>query len=213
MPHTPDNLLVGTRGWDHASWQGGFYPQELPPDWRLGFYATQMRCVLVPADLCARASRSQGARWMQDTGEPFRFLLEVDLADWRDPAAFLAATEALAGRTAAVLVRTPPPGADPSPWVAALAARAPVCLDAPLPGGASGASRCWRPARDPAPDPAGSFLLAIAPPADLRTARGWLERMGEWCGRDRGAALIVDDGPDAPVFAHQLRLAAELMGL
>ena len=30
-------LMIGTRGWDHGAWAGGFYPPELPDDWRFSF--------------------------------------------------------------------------------------------------------------------------------------------------------------------------------
>ena len=40
-------LLIGTRGWDHAS-GGDFYPADLPDDWRFCYYSNNLRSVLVP---------------------------------------------------------------------------------------------------------------------------------------------------------------------
>ena len=41
-------MRVGASDWDHAHWQGPFYPDDLPEDWRLTYYANEFSCVLVP---------------------------------------------------------------------------------------------------------------------------------------------------------------------
>lgn len=46
-----ENLQVGTYGWQYESWQGGFYPEDMPEDWWLDFYANNYRVVLVPETL------------------------------------------------------------------------------------------------------------------------------------------------------------------
>ncbi len=43
-----DNLTIGAESWLHKSWQGSFYPEDLPEDWQLEFYSNQFYCVLVP---------------------------------------------------------------------------------------------------------------------------------------------------------------------
>ncbi|HHT00639.1 MAG TPA: hypothetical protein ENK73_07265 [Thiomicrospira sp.] len=43
-----DNLQIGTYGWQKDSWIGSFYPDDLPEDWMLEFYANAYRVVLVP---------------------------------------------------------------------------------------------------------------------------------------------------------------------
>ena len=43
-----DNIHVGAYGWDNESWQRNYYPEDLPKDWRLDFYANSYRVTLVP---------------------------------------------------------------------------------------------------------------------------------------------------------------------
>jgi len=42
-------LLLGTVGWERADWLSGYYPADLPPEWRLAYYANDCSCVLLPA--------------------------------------------------------------------------------------------------------------------------------------------------------------------
>lgn len=48
--HIARQLEVGARGWQYAAWQAAFYPDGLPEDWRLAYYANEFRCVLLPSD-------------------------------------------------------------------------------------------------------------------------------------------------------------------
>ena len=40
-------LRLGARGWRHAHWENDFYPDDLPPDWQLAYYANEFSTVLV----------------------------------------------------------------------------------------------------------------------------------------------------------------------
>ena len=93
LPATDGPLLIGARGWRHAGWRGGFYPDDLPAEWRLGFYANEFRTVLLPP----REWRAPGeaAAWVEEVDEGFRFLLESDGAS---AAELAAAGDALGGR-------------------------------------------------------------------------------------------------------------------
>lgn len=42
-----ENLTIGTQGWMHENWIGGFYAEDMPEDWFLDFYSNQFYCVLV----------------------------------------------------------------------------------------------------------------------------------------------------------------------
>lgn len=71
---------VGSAGWEHAAWQGVFYPDELPPEWRLAFYNTAFSCVwLAYADWSGRDLAALEG-WLADTHERFRFVLEMNPA-------------------------------------------------------------------------------------------------------------------------------------
>ena len=40
--HNPARrLMLGTAGWQRDDWLAGYYPPDLPPDWRLAYYASR----------------------------------------------------------------------------------------------------------------------------------------------------------------------------
>lgn len=45
-----ENLTIGAESWLHKDWEGSFYPEGMPEDWRLDFYSNQFYCVLVPEE-------------------------------------------------------------------------------------------------------------------------------------------------------------------
>jgi len=59
-----DYLKVGAYDWLHPEWQGEFYPDDLPEDWQLSYYANEFSVVLVPE-----------ARWSAK---------DLDLQEWSD---------------------------------------------------------------------------------------------------------------------------------
>ncbi len=47
MPDNRPAFHVLAVGWDHPAWQGSFYPDDLPADWRLTYYANEVPGVLL----------------------------------------------------------------------------------------------------------------------------------------------------------------------
>lgn len=91
MSETPTYACYrGTVGWQHAEWLNTFYPDDLPSEWQLTYYATAFSCVYLPAPAWSNAATQMIAQWRDDTPERFRFLLEVN--DAVDPRADVAAT-------------------------------------------------------------------------------------------------------------------------
>ncbi len=86
------HFFVAARGWRHPAWVESFYPEGLPADWQLSYYSNEFRAVVVPADAWAGVDAAEVARWREDTGEAFRFFLEItDLrSGWMDFAALVA---------------------------------------------------------------------------------------------------------------------------
>jgi hypothetical protein len=70
-------MFIASLGWNHAGWCGSFYPDDLPPEWRLAYYANEFRAVVVPAALWHGADAGTAAQWAADTAEGFHFLLEA----------------------------------------------------------------------------------------------------------------------------------------
>ncbi len=70
-------VVVGSLDWDHDAWAGSFYPQDLPREWRLGYYANEFRAVLVPGRRFAQADVAQVESWRADVPSGFAFWVEV----------------------------------------------------------------------------------------------------------------------------------------
>ena len=79
MPTTPNYhyCLLGAIGWDHPGWIGTFYPDDLPPEWRLNYYNTAFECVYLPYVTWRTTPAETLATWRQDTLAHFRFVLEA----------------------------------------------------------------------------------------------------------------------------------------
>lgn len=70
-------IYLGTKGWRHPGWRGGFYPTDLPEDWMRAFYATQFSCVWLDAEEQRRTDFYEGLRaWLTETPPSFLLLLE-----------------------------------------------------------------------------------------------------------------------------------------
>lgn len=67
---------LGAIGWEHDSWVGAFYPEDLPAEWRLSYYNTQFDCVFLPYPQWSHTPVQTLEAWAQDTLSRFRFLLE-----------------------------------------------------------------------------------------------------------------------------------------
>ncbi|RDH83252.1 MAG: hypothetical protein DIZ78_14735 [endosymbiont of Escarpia spicata] len=72
MPDNRPVFHILAVGWDHSAWQGGFYPDDLPEDWRLTYYANE-----VPMALWCKADEAQVESWIDDVEEGFRFYLAL----------------------------------------------------------------------------------------------------------------------------------------
>lgn len=124
---------IAARGWCHEGWRGGFYPDDLPEDWRLAYYGNEFRAVVVPAAHWETVDSVEVERWLEDTPERFGFYLEVvDLAtDWDR---FERLLTPLFPRIKGVLLRPPAVDADLHlllPALEGIAGRWPVSLVLP----------------------------------------------------------------------------------
>lgn len=75
-------MLLGAYGWMHDSWNGTFYPEDLPQDWQLSYYSNEFNAVLVPAgvwseDFCATSETSFSCEdWLDSVSDDFHFYIE-----------------------------------------------------------------------------------------------------------------------------------------
>jgi hypothetical protein len=227
-----EELMVGTVGWDHDDWVGEYYPDDLPRDWRFGYYSNDYRSVLVPEDHWPMDHLSLVQEWLADSSEEFRFVLQlpspllasVNTARLDD---FLRQIGELSDRTAGLLLSMTHLNID----LAALSSildivspRASVCVELPESLSASSeadallrntnAGRCWYPAAEPAPAAGGALMVAISASGDAKAQRQQIELLEHWMQQSGGVAgLFFTGGGRAPKAASQARIIAEMMGI
>jgi uncharacterized protein YecE (DUF72 family) len=224
-------ILVGTRGWDHDDWSGGFYPDDLPAGWRLTYYANWLRAVLVPGETWDGADVEVLRQWAADCDEAFRFVLELphELSAPQRTATiphllldFFKTLEPIRAYTAAMLLRVADDVRPNGRWLEsmlhALGEHVPVCVDLPpawhTPENLAtlarhAASLCWHAGAESVPRTGGRLLVAIAREAQPRAQRAVLERLAAWSGP--AAALFFDTPGKAAEQARQARQLAEIM--
>ncbi len=69
-------MIIGALGWDHDHWSGAFYPDDLPQEWRLSYYANEFSGVLIPAAVWGSGDEVLWESWLDDVPEDFLFFLE-----------------------------------------------------------------------------------------------------------------------------------------
>jgi len=78
MSETPTHQYhVGSAGWDHVAWAGSFYPDDLPPEWRLSYYNNFFTCTYLSYAEWSQQDPATLAQWVEDTLERFRFVLQL----------------------------------------------------------------------------------------------------------------------------------------
>jgi hypothetical protein len=192
---------IGARGWDHAGWMGGFYPDDLPHDWRLGYYANEFSLVLVPAEQWCVASSSELEDWAEAVPGAFGFYLEMAAqADVYLPALKRAA-EVLAVQLRGVVFDALPVGDDAARLQQMLGAER-IYVDALRPG-----SRLEHPLR---PDQALIGSIPEAERPDLIQLRHQIAQLAALSDADM--ALFFQGSPPDMALMRQAILLSQIMG-
>ena len=71
-------INLGAYGWLHQDWKNSFYPEELPADWRLGYYSNEFNTVLVPAFYWQEGYMAGCEDLLDDVHPGFQFFIECD---------------------------------------------------------------------------------------------------------------------------------------
>lgn len=67
---------VGAWGWKHSGWENGvFYPDDLPSDWQLSYYANEFNLVVVPASYY-RSTGFDAEQYSDDVSPGFAFYID-----------------------------------------------------------------------------------------------------------------------------------------
>ena len=125
-------LIVGTSGWQYASWRDRFYPRGAPQRSWLAHYAERFACVEVNNTFYNLPKAETFAHWGEETPADFTFVLKLSrylthIRRLRDPVdsvnLFLERSRPLAAKTGPLLLQLPPSmRADPELLDAALRA-------------------------------------------------------------------------------------------
>jgi len=220
---------VGARGWEHPSWRGGFYPEDLPDDWRLSYYANAFRAVLVPAERLGEASAGEVAQWGEDVPQGFRFFIEVSgglMETYQgDVSGFLSHIGSIGDSVGGIVLDLEaapvPTAAGLGGWLeqlggqfalgacwreGALAAEAVTLL------GAHGVGRCWRSGDEGHAGGARACCGFLgAPVQDVCRLRGQVESFMAWTASCGQAFLCLEGAPGIYGEMEQARVIAELL--
>jgi len=79
-----ENLQIGTYGWQYDAWRDNFYPEDLPTEWMLDFYANSYRSVLVPESIWLAWSEDDIDNTCDAVEGAFCFYFEVLAASNRE---------------------------------------------------------------------------------------------------------------------------------
>ncbi|MDX1561856.1 MAG: DUF72 domain-containing protein [Gammaproteobacteria bacterium] len=110
-------LYCGTSGFSFKEWKGPFYPDKLPNDRMLGFYAERLPAVEINNTFYRIPKKDVVAGWREQVPPSFRFVVKASrrishikrLHDCAEPAAyFFGSIAELGDRLGAVLVQLPP---------------------------------------------------------------------------------------------------------
>ena len=197
-------LLVGAVGWDHDAWAGSFFPEDLPPDWRLTYYANEYPLVLVPAALWQGVSPEQAAAWADDVADAFRFFLEAPPGAWGAKgagASLRACADALGGKFAGLLAGEPPPG-DPVERLFLPRKDPRVLGRLYVAEGAAPRRSCDR-----------ALVWEGESLSGLPERRAALEALVQGCAEGRDAALFIAGSPPNLDGLEETLTLARLMGL
>ena len=110
-------LLAGTSGFSYKEWLGHFYPEQLPANEMLRYYAAQFSTVEINNTFYRMPAESMLAQWSQQVPENFAFTLKAPRRITHDQrlreaeanvAEFLRRADVLGGRLGALLFQLPP---------------------------------------------------------------------------------------------------------
>lgn len=96
------SILLMSRGWDYDGWENEFYPDDLPQDWRLSYYANEFHGVVAPES--AWLEQDDCEEWVEDVHEEFRFYIELTTQQGIESGRLHRVVEILGGRVAGLVV-------------------------------------------------------------------------------------------------------------
>ncbi|HID50027.1 MAG TPA: hypothetical protein EYP40_10535 [Chromatiales bacterium] len=219
-------LLIGACGWNHPAWSETWYPEDLPPDWRLGFYANEFPVVLVTRQEW-QASGADPRQWCEDSDASFRFLTEL-AADSAGAATMQRQqADALGARNLGFLLRTTLHGdaGALAGLLQGIGADRPLCLDfggaEPVPAVREllqqhGTGWCWHGTGETTGLEAGPLAVTrvgggAGEPPGPRQIRTWVETCLTAAAGERQGILLFDGNPPDREAMHTAGVILDLL--
>jgi uncharacterized protein YecE (DUF72 family) len=110
-------IRIGTSGWHYAHWHGPFYPEDLPRERELAYYAERFGSVEVNNSFYQLPADTSVRTWLDTVGPDFRFALKgsryvTHMKKLKDPVQslekFLATAGSFGDRLGPLLFQLPP---------------------------------------------------------------------------------------------------------
>lgn len=111
-------LLTGTSGYAFKEWKGAFYPEDLPADGMLGYYASQFPTVEINNTFYRLPKQQVLLDWASQVSETFTFAIKASMRithharlkpEAKDPLEFLLRnTTVMGARLGPILFQLPP---------------------------------------------------------------------------------------------------------
>lgn len=72
-------VLIGSASWEEDEWQASFYPEDLPPEWRMAYYANEFSTTVINChDYADSARLDLLSEMLEDCHEGFRPVLSIN---------------------------------------------------------------------------------------------------------------------------------------
>ena len=70
-------VTIGTIGWDFPAWSKSYYPEDIPEDWKLAFYANDFAAVVLPESEWAGDAIQALQDTVEDLDEGFKVYCQL----------------------------------------------------------------------------------------------------------------------------------------
>jgi len=191
-------VRIGTIGWLFESWDKSYYPEDIPQDWKLGYYANELTAVVVPEDLWGQADHEELEEMAGEVHEDFGFYFQIK-THWPSVEEYERVKLIFADNYFGFLV-----DGEPEQAASNIDNR-----DFIFPAGLyPGAGCSWSVLEQAG---SGDCVIRLTAEADLRQLKQQLEELAGRVDFSRDVLILVDLPEPDPGFINQLRTLLELM--
>lgn len=202
-------IHIGTAGWDFAAWQQSYYPEDIPPDWKLAYYSNDFSGIALPESIWRETESGALGQMIEDLDEDFAIycLVQTAMPDTEE-ASLVKHTLSSCFRgfiVTGLALLTDNGGLNPADCIV------PVTYEADNPE----KIRYW--SALPADTAKPLAVIILNDEADLKLLRAWFEQVSSQLEHDDDVLILVtaaeQAGEPAIEFMQQLRTLLEIMAI